>query len=171
MQIEDQDPEVIDLEQMWYDSYKTGTYAELAARMKELQAQAGEAERCKIQLNKELDVIRLKVVPERFAADNITSMNISGVGRLGLTKDMYCTQKKEFQENLFQWLRDNEYGDLIKDTVNPSSLKSLVKELLEDAAAKVADTDMFAEPEKTQADEIQEFLNVTPFMRASVTKK
>lgn len=167
--------ESLDPEAEWLKKYEAMPYKDLAERMLELKQTADEAKRCETTTNKELDVIRLKVVPVRFAADGFSSLNIPGVGRLGLTKDAYCTQVKDKQPEFFSWLRDNDYGDLIKDTVNPSSLKSLVKELAEESAEQAPEFNPGAEAaeveEISKFDEMSEFVNFIPFMRASVTKK
>lgn len=42
-----------------------------------------------------------------------------------------ATCPKEFQENLFEFLKTNGREDLIKETVNPQSLASYVNELIE----------------------------------------
>lgn len=159
-------------EDEWFAKYQNMPYKDLAARMLELREAAALAKAEETTANKELDIIRLRVVPQRFAQDGYSSLNIPGVGRLGLASDAYCTQKKEFQDELFNWLRDNDAGDMIKEGVNPSSLKSLVKELAAEAAeqAPMFDAEADAEPEKSKFDEIAEFVNYTPFMRASVTK-
>lgn len=175
MQIDNEENlESLDPETVWLHKYEGMPYKDLAERMIELRTAAEKADREKIDFNKELDVIRLKVIPNRFAEDGFSSMNIPGVGRLGLTKDAYCTQVKEKQPEFFDWLRENDYGDLIKDTVNPSSLKSLVKELAEeDASAKETKEFIIGDEseDKSQFDEISDFVNYTPFMRAAVTKK
>ena len=176
MQIDNEENlESLDPETVWLRKYEGMAYKDLAERMIELRAAAEKADREKIDFNKELDVIRLKVIPNRFAEDGFSSMNIPGVGRLGLTKDAYCTQVKEKQSEFFDWLRENDYGDLIKDTVNPSSLKSLVKELAEEDASSKETKEFVvgddSEEEKSQFDEISGFVNYTPFMRAAVTKK
>lgn len=41
----------------------------------------------------------------------------------------YASIKAECKEAAFQWLRENGYGDLIKEQVNTQSLTSLYKEL------------------------------------------
>lgn len=41
----------------------------------------------------------------------------------------YASIKAECKKEAFQWLRENGFGDLIKEQVNPQSLSSLYKEL------------------------------------------
>ena len=153
--------------------YENMPYKDLAAKMVELREQSALLATNKTAIDTELDIIRLRVVPMRFAQDGCTSFRVEGVGRLSLTKDAYCTQLKDKQAELFEWMRANDYGDLIKDTINPSSLKALVKELFEDVTKDAAEFDIATleeEPPKTKFDEITELVKFTPFMRASVTK-
>lgn len=169
-------------EQKWFTQYKDQSYPALARRMKELATLSAAAERQRKDLNAELDVIRLKVVPERFAEDELLSIRIEGIGTLGVAGDMHCTMLNDKKPELFEWLRNNDYGDLIKEGVNASSLKSLVKELgAEDAllapqkAESATLASMLEEPGedrgKTQREEIEAFLDIKPFSRASVTKR
>ena len=51
-----------------------------------------------------------------------------------------------------QWLRDMDLADMVTETYNASSMKALVRRLIE------------------QGVEIPEFMNVTPFIRASIVK-
>jgi len=169
----DDAPEVVDLSLKWYNEYKEQPYPKLAARMLVLATQAKAADDENTRLNKELDVIRLRVVPERFLKDEVTSMNIAGIGRLGISKDAYCTQPKECQEDLFKFLKENGYPDIVKETVNSSSLKSIVKDLEKAASEENVEFDPPAEVEddETLFDKICKLVKYTPFMRASVTKK
>lgn len=160
-------------EEVWYEKYIKQPYKDLAAKMVELKKDIALIEIDRKRLEAEFDVIRLKVVPERFAEDQIKSTNIAGIGRLGIAKDAYCNQDNTKQEDFFKWLRDNEYGDLIKESVNPSSLKSLVKSLYDDHLASAGEFDPTkpdAEAEPTEFEKVTEFVKFTPFLRASVTK-
>lgn len=165
--LEETDPEAF-----WQLKYEKMSYKELASRMVELRDKAAKAKAEEVVTNKELDIIRLRIVPTRFAEEGFSSLNIPGIGRLGLTSDAHCTQRKELTEELYTFLRENEAGDLIKEGVNASSLKSYVKELLTEALESPAEVDLSnpdAEPEPTKFDEICKLVNFSPFMRASVT--
>lgn len=140
--------------------YRKESYKNLAIRMQQLATLKAEAEDEAKEHNAELDLIRLIIVPERFADDEITSLKIDGVGRLGLTSDMHCNVKKDDKEGFFNWMRENEFGDLIKEDINSSSLKALIKEL-----GKSED-----DSDQEKYEKIQDYVKVHPFMRASVTK-
>ena len=97
-----QDLEVVDdPETVWYKKYMAVPYPDVARRMLELRESKGLAEMDLANINKEIDVISKRVVPERFAEDGFTNMRIAGVGTLSITNDMYCTQKSGLQEKLF----------------------------------------------------------------------
>ncbi len=50
------------------------------------------------------------------------------------------------------WLRDCGYADMISEAYNATSMKALIRRLIIDGT------------------EVPEFMNVTPFMRASIVK-
>ena len=164
-------------EDKWFKLYEKMPYRDLAIKMVELAKLAKSAEDACKEFKSEFDVIRLRVVPQRFSEEGLTGMKVEGVGRLGITRDAYCNVLKDNQESLLQFLRDNGYADLIKDTVNPSSLKALVKEMhqthLESSAEFSLDDDVEAIAAEAVLDDFQkiiEIVNYTPFIRASVTK-
>lgn len=143
-----------------FKKYIKMPYRDLALAMKELAADIKKLEDSTKVLKAEFDLIRLVVVPERFAEDSISSTNLTGIGRLGISADMHCSTVKEKTEAFYAWMEDNGFGDMIKPGVNSSSLKSLVKSLRESED----------EDEQRQWIEIQDFLNILPFMRAALTK-
>lgn len=104
-------------------------------------------------LQKAFDQLRLKVIPDMMDEQNITSVKIAGLGRLGLTADMHVSTVKEKKLEMFDWLRDTGRGDSIQETVNASTLKAMVKQMIR------------------EGEEIPDgLLNVNPFTRASITK-
>jgi len=172
-------------EDIWFEKYRTQSYKDLAMRMRELNLQIKAKDDEAKALKAEFDVIRLRVVPERFAEDDITNMKINGVGRLAISSDAYCNIRSGRQEELLQFLRDQDMGDVIKEGVNPSTLKSLVKEMYKEHLESAGELDLAAEAESAvddffdqqsdseDADDFQrisEFVDFTPFMKASITK-
>lgn len=175
LEVDDLDPQEVDLTKVWYDKYKDLPYKDLAARMVELKKLSDEAERAKKAATAEFDVIRLRVVPERFAKDEMTSLRITGIGRLGISADAYCTVIPGRKDDLLALLKtDPENALLVKEDINPSTLKSLVKGLVAEEANNTdeANFEEFADEgaEPTELEKILKYVNYTPFMRASVTK-
>lgn len=124
----------------------------LCAQMKELQNRKEEVEVGLSLINADLDNLRLKLIPEMMDQMEVKNATFEGLGRVQLASDLYCSTKAGQKENAMQWLRDCGYGEMIAETYNATSMKSLVRQLI------VAGT------------EIPEFLNVTPFIRASIVK-
>jgi len=171
--------EPADQSKIWYDKYKDLSYKDLALRMNELKRIAGDAETAMKAAAAEFDIIRLRVVPERFAKDGMTSLRLEGIGRLGLTSDAYCTVIPGHKPDLLEWLKsDPENALLVKEDINPSTLKSLVKSMAErhnelqgevDLEAELAGVEK-SEEDLTEFERVVKFVNYTPFLRASVTK-
>lgn len=55
----------------------------------------------------------------------------TAVGTFYLRTDIYCSIKKEVQEEAFNWLRQLELDDIIQPTVNSRTLSAIMKEQLE----------------------------------------
>lgn len=80
-----------------------------------------------------------RYVPEAMDAEDIEKVSISGVGTVYLQSDMYVSMVPERREEMYEWLRNTGNGDLIKPTVNGSSLTSLVRNMIKDGATVPAD--------------------------------
>ena len=120
-------------------------------RMRDLAAEKEAAEAALKLINAEYDVIRLETLPEKMDSEGIENLRVAGIGRVGLTADMFIAAVDK--EGLFKWFRDQNLGDMIQDTVNASTLKAFVKRRMKEG--KDVPTD---------------YLRVTPFTRASITK-
>lgn len=104
------------------------SYAELAARMKELKSQIAEQENETKELKRQLEEITQFILPEKMDAEGISTVNVKGYGRITVTQQMRANVPADKAPLLRQWLRENGYGELIGETVNPSTLKAWVKE-------------------------------------------
>lgn len=138
-----------------HQMYEELTLTQLAkemVRLKEAKTQADEALKA---ATAEFDLVRLKVVPDKMSELDISSMNINGVGRLGIAGDAYCSTLKGQKGALFQWMEDNDHVSLITEVINPSTLKAFIKEQ-KDLGNPIPDDTI---------------ISYTPFLRASVTKK
>lgn len=177
-EVDDLDPqEPVDQKQKWYDQYKDQSYADLARRMVELKKEASAAEDITKARKAEFEVISQRVVPERMNKDEQTSIRLKGIGRLGITNDAWCTVIPGCKDGLLDFLKkDPENALLVKEDINPSTLKSLVKNMAADAAENMGEIDLEAElagdvvKEETELEKILKFVNYTPFQKASVTK-
>ena len=124
----------------------------LCAEMKSLQDKKNALEEQEKAVNAELDNLRLKLIPEMMEQMEVKNATFEGLGRVQLASDLYCSTKAGQKDAAMQWLRDCGYEEMIAESYNASSMKALVRQLI------VAGT------------EIPEFMNVTPFVRASIVK-
>ncbi|MBS3969645.1 MAG: hypothetical protein KGZ94_05965 [Clostridia bacterium] len=47
-----------------------------------------------------------------------------------LTTKIFASADKERKQELFQWLKQNDYGDMVQETVNANTLAAFVREIL-----------------------------------------
>jgi len=106
------------------------------------------------EINKKYDFIRITVIPNRFESEGIESMKVEGVGRINLTGDMYVSILPDKKTEAYDFFRDIGKGSLITETINSSTLKAAVKQMIL-SGEEVPDS----------------IVKVTPFTRASITKK
>jgi hypothetical protein len=76
------------------------------------------------------EIMNKHIIPEAFERDNITTLTTSEGDRVTTTTKVFASILAENREEAYEWLRNNDYGDVIKETVNASTLSSLAGELL-----------------------------------------
>lgn len=128
------------------------TLRTLCVDMSRLQARRDALEEEHVELTRKLDELRLRKIPDLMAELKLRTATFTGIGRVQLAEDLYCSTRKGMKDDAMQWLRDCGYADMIAETYNASSMKALVRQLIKDGT------------------ETPEFLNVTPFTRASIVK-
>lgn len=128
------------------------TLRELCAKMQGLQTEKETLEESLKMTNAAIDDLRLKQIPEMMDQIEVRNATFPGIGRVQLAADLYCSTKAGQKDAAMQWLRDMEMDGMISETYNASSMKALVRRLIEQGA------------------EIPDCLNVSPFIRASIVK-
>lgn len=123
------------------------------ARMQVLQEEKNALEADLSAVNKELDLIRTKKIPELMESMELRNVTIEGIGRVQLAADIYASTREGKKDAAMQWLRDLGYDNMIQETYNSSSLKALLRRMLAEGV-----------------DVPDDIFNVTPFTRASVIK-
>jgi len=125
----------------------------LCVSMKELQDQKDKLEEQLSGINKALDVLRTKEIPELMESLGLKNATFEGIGRIQLAADIFASTREGKREAAMGWLRDCGYEDMIVETYNASSLKALFRRQI------------------AQGVEIPEdIFNVHPFIRASIVK-
>jgi hypothetical protein len=134
--------------------YKVSGAMDLIIGMDNLRQIKDKLEMALKTVNKEYDYIRINRLPEQMDEESIDGIRVDGIGRVSLTGDMYVSCSADNREWLKEFLTDIGKGSLITSTVNSSSLKAVVKDMMK------------------KGEEIPEgMLNITPFTRASITKR
>lgn len=123
------------------------------ARMRVLQERKDALEADLTAVNKELDFIRTKAIPELMESMELRNVTIEGIGRVQLASDIYASTRDGQKDAAMRWLRDLGYENMIQETYNSSSLKALLRRMLAEGV-----------------DIPDDIFNVTPFTRASIVK-
>lgn len=105
-------------------------YPEIADAIWCLKQSIDELNQKKAALQEQFDILTMEVVPDKMAEDGMSNMKLADGSRLELRQSAFCSTRAGMKENLFQWMRDNGFEDLITEVVNPSTLKSFIKEQL-----------------------------------------
>jgi isocitrate lyase len=136
------------------DIYDKMTLNQLVETMAHLEAQKDSLAATVKDVNLRLDFLRLGKIPEKMDEEGVTGLTLEGIGRVSLTADAYVSIKAGQKEAAWEWLRDTGHGDLITETINASTLKAAIKEMVK------------------KGEEIpNEMINFSPFTRASITRK
>lgn len=123
-----------------------------AERMQQLDRVYDAAKLLSKLSSDEYDRLRLKTLPEMMIEDDVKTITFDGIGRVQLGADCYASIPADMREDAYKWLRENNAGSLITETVNSSTLKSWAKEKLESGV------------------ELPECFKVTPYSRVSIVK-
>ncbi len=104
---------------------------DLLQKFSELKSQKQTLDLRTQLLEKDLAAVT-ELLIEKMEAKNLTQLKNSKLGTFSLRTNVYVTQKDK--ERLFTWLRENDYGDVIKEQVNPKVLNSLFADILSNSS-------------------------------------
>jgi predicted nucleic acid-binding Zn-ribbon protein len=103
----------------------------LADRLKELRERKSELNEEIKAVNAELEEVEAKLA-EAMVAEEI--QNFARNGQMYyLQSKVYASAVPERKQELYEWLKENGYGDLVYETVNANSLAAFVREQLEES--------------------------------------
>jgi hypothetical protein len=94
------------------------------------QRKAELAEQTK-ELNKLIQKLSEKDIPEYMDENEIEKLSVEGVGTVFIQNKVYANVKVADKPKFFAWLRENDNQDLIKEDVNAKTLGVFAKEQLE----------------------------------------
>lgn len=125
----------------------------LAAELKRLKEELDKYDALKKEYQAAYDFLSISVLPERMEEEMIETLRVAGVGRLQARSDIRCAVPAQNREAVKEWLIDNGHGSMITETINASTLKAFVREMMKEGKEWPED-----------------LLNVTPYTRATVVK-
>jgi hypothetical protein len=125
---------------------------ELAEQLKAAQADYDGKRAISTAAKKALDKLRMRTIPNAMEDLGITSVNLDGIGRLGVTVKSNCSTREDCGPRLLQWFEDND-PDIVTETISSSTLKAWVTEQI-----------------KTGGEWPQDLINFGPYSYASITK-
>jgi hypothetical protein len=109
------------------------TLSELATELRDLKALLADQEAVAKETKKRIDALCKTAIPELMDSMDIENAKIEGVGTIYLRHDLYANVKADDRDKFYDWLRDNGFDELIKETVHPGTLKAWAKEQLDQA--------------------------------------
>lgn len=135
------------------DLYESMSISQLAIEIKRLKQNVDDFNKAKVGWQKAYDYLTISVVPDRMDEDDIGTIKINNVGRLQLGSDIRCSVPSDKKEDLKDWLKENGHGSMISDTINSSTLKAFVREMMKENKPYPKD-----------------LLKIEPYSRATVVK-
>lgn len=127
---------------------------EAAKAMADVKDQLTDAKKVCGILQEEFDELRKVVLPELMSESGLERVTVTGVGTVSIRFDAYASIKTGHTMEAYQWLADNGHEDLVKEYVQPSTLKAFLKE-------------QFNNGEKLPL----ELFNFNPYEYATITKR
>ena len=109
------------------DKYEGMTLAGLAMAMAEIRAAHDNAKAVSSRIWSEHEYLAKRAIPETMEAMGLTSCNLDGIGRLEIRHDVSVSIPPENKQDVYVWVQENGYGDLIQGTINSSTFKAQVK--------------------------------------------
>lgn len=106
------------------------TVAEAAHVMAQLKEQLEEAKAYASSIQKDYDTLRKVILPKKMEEAGLDSMVVTDVGRINVRPELYTSVIKGRNEEAHHWLQTNGYDAAVKETVNSSSLKAILKECM-----------------------------------------
>lgn len=79
-----------------------------------------------------VEQLKTETIPKAFEAEGLTSFNLAIGYRVTVSTKFAASIKGGLKEDAFKWLRGNQLGDLITETVNAGTLSAAGKQLLEE---------------------------------------
>lgn len=102
----------------------------LAAKLRELRERKKKLQDELKEVNAAIDQCE-QALAEEMISQEVQNFNLDG-RTFYLSTQVYASPKADRKYELYQWLKDNGYGDMVQETVHSRTLSAFVKELLDE---------------------------------------
>lgn len=104
---------------------------EMVLKLKEAKARLATAKEAKTKAQTEYDRIESQLVEMLETTGKDATAKYAGIGFCSLKKPtLYASCRKEYEDKLFEFLRNHGMESLIKETVNSRSLSSFISDVI-----------------------------------------
>lgn len=138
-------------EQEFYPEFDGLSLLNLAKKQQYIKEEIANLKAEESHLQKKFDHLRKHRIPEMMENMGIQNVKLEGVGRVSLRAEIYAGIVDK--DLAYAWLEEHGHGDLIKPTVNASTLKAFLKEQMREGESLPEDA-----------------FKATPYMMAAITK-
>lgn len=106
--------------------------ATIASRWSDLRAEKEELEAKLKDVNLEIMQIAERDIPQMLDDAGLDSVKVKGIGTVYLQGQIQVAVLSDNQPKLIEYMISEGHSDLVKETVHPGTLKSWVKERLDE---------------------------------------
>jgi hypothetical protein len=113
------------------DGMRQMTIQDAARHYKVMRDFQDEVKELTSRLQSSIDSSKHEVLPSMFRDNGVTSISVDGY-RFTVASSVRASIPGETKPLAYQWLRDNDLGELIIETVNSSTLAAQARKMMED---------------------------------------
>jgi len=117
-----------------------GKVQDACRHYKEMRDLADQLKETSSRLNKHIEEVKRDKLPMMFKEEGVRSITVDDY-RYTISETVRASIASGQKEAAYQWLRDNEMGELITETVNASTLSAQARHLMEEGTE--LDPDLF----------------------------
>ena len=108
---------------------KEMTAAQIAHLYAHMKGEFDKLDAAKKELSKFIELVKCVALPAAFDKEKIKTFTLENGTRVTKSDRTFVKQIGE-QADVFSWLRENGYPDVVKESANSSSLAAIAKEVL-----------------------------------------
>lgn len=122
-----------------YIKYDTMTLVQLGEAMVKVGAELEAAKEVKTTLEKEYDFIRTVKIPPALEESGMKNFRLDNGKGIRVQDEVFVSLRAENFQNMKVWLQERGDDSIIKETINPSTLKAFITGKIKDGKEYPAD--------------------------------